>query len=464
MSGGWKRFLENPVFVKEMRVGFREKKVFFALTAWVIIVALFASVSSAVSLSENTAISDLPNSGKGIFEMLFWVQLVLLAMLSPALTTSAVSGERERQSFEMLLTTHLSPAELIFGKFGFAASFLVLALFSTVPLESIVFFLGGVSLSSFLYAKFILLLFGLLASLLGLMLSARETRSAYATGQTYLCLLVLSITVLPFFSYLRYAPDVPMVAYGLFCILALYLLLFFFWKSVNHLEERARHLKILLFIGLVFYIMLVGVSLSDEEMWGDLNHSIWFCYGPVQYLLLGIMLNPIRPTRVRERILFSKSLLSRPLFWMIVLTIGTLLPNIYATDFASSAMSLYTLLAGAGTGLFARGLCMKKPARFPFVLGFSWLLLNVLPFFTAVTGVSGDERTWHPALISPFFYLVSSYDSRWSEAPMTAYIVYGALMIIGLMMGLRRRHEELDVAPTMVTSASTLLDPPRVEG
>lgn len=442
MSGGEKHWLENPVFVKEMRVGFREKKVFFALTAWVIIVALFASFSAAFSLSESTAISELPDAGKALFEMLFWVQLVLLAMLSPALTTSAVSGERERQSFEMLLTTHLAPAELIFGKFGFAASFLVLSLFSTIPLESIVFFLGGVSLTSFLYAKLILLIFGLLASLLGLMLSARETRSAYATGQTYLCLMVLSFTVLPLFSYLRYAPDVPLVSYILFSLLSLYFLLFFFWKSVNHLEERARHLRILLTIGAVFYVLLVGVSLYSDEMWGDLNGSIWFLYGPMQYLLLGIMLNPIRPSRLRERILFAKSPLSRPLFWMILLSVGTLLPNIYATDFAFTALSLYTLLAGMGTGLLARALSLKNPSRFPFVLGFSWLLLNVLPAFTAITGVSGGDRTWHPVMISPFFYLVASYDDSWGEAPITAYVFYGILILVGLIMGLRRKPEE----------------------
>ncbi len=113
------RLLENPVFVKEMRVGFREKKVFFALTAWVIIVALFASISAAGALGDNVAISELPERGQYLFEMLFWVQLVLLLMLAPSLTTSAVSGERERQSLDMLLTTHLAPAELIFGKFGF---------------------------------------------------------------------------------------------------------------------------------------------------------------------------------------------------------------------------------------------------------------------------------------------------------------------------------------------------------
>lgn len=436
----WQQFVDSPVFVKEMRVGFREKKVFFALTAWVIIVALFASISSATALSETQSISELPDAGKFLFEMLFWVQLVLLAMLSPALTTSAVSGERERQSFEMLLTTHLAPSELIFGKFGFAASFIMLALFSTVPLEAIVFFLGGVSLLSFLFAKLILLAFGVLASLLGLMLSARETRSAYATGQTYLCLVVLSFTVLPVFSFLRYAPDPPAVAYGLCTLLAVYISLFFFWKAVNHLEERAHHLKVLLRIGLVFYVAMVGLALSSEEIWGSLTDSVWVIYAPINYMLLGIFLNPMRPERVRERMLFSKSPLSNPLYWCILICVGTLLPNIHSDDFGSVSVSAYTVLAGLGTGLFARGLSAKKPARFPYVLGFSWLLLSVLPSFTAIGGGLNDgDRGLHPALISPFVFLVSSYDSNWQEVPITAYAFYAGLMVVGLVLCWRGR-------------------------
>ncbi len=433
-----KKLFDNPVFVKEMRVGFREKKVFFGLTAWVIIVAIFASISVAVALAESNNINDLPESGKTLFELLFWVQMALLAMLAPSLTTSAVSGERERQSFEMLLTTHLAPSELIFGKFGFAASFIVLSLFSTIPLESVVFFLGGVSLSSFLVSKLALLAFGLLCSLLGLMLSARETRSAYATGQTYLCLFLLSFTLGPFLGMMRYAPDIPFEAQALMVISIIYLGLFFFWKSVNHLEERASHLKMLLGIGLVFYIILIGIGLCNEELWGDLDDSIWAVYAPVHYLLIGIMLNPMRPTKQRERALFEKSRMSRPLYWAVLLCVGILLPNLYSDDFAFTAMSVYTVLASLGTALFARGLALRNPQRYPALLGASWLLLNLLPAFAGISGITDAERIWHPALISPFYYLVDSYSGHHYDVTYTAYGFYLGLLLLGLMLCLRK--------------------------
>lgn len=440
----WQQIRENPVFVKEMRVGFREKKVFYSLTVWVIIIALFASISSVTALTENNAIEKLPESGRFIFEMLFWVQLVLLSMLSPSLTTSSVSGERERQSLEMLLTTHLAPSEVIFGKFGFAASFIALALFSTVPLEAIVFFLGGVSLASFLAAKLILLSIGLLSALLGLMLSARETRSAYATGQTYLCILLLGMFVLPLISAMRYATDVPTKAYVICGLLIVYLLLFFFWKSVHHLEERAFHLKVILTVGLLFYIVLLAIMLSEETLWGEIRDSIWIFYAPLNYFLFGLMLNPQRPERLHERQLFAQSPLSRPFYWVLLLVTGTLLPNIYSSEFNFIALSFYTVLAGLGTALISRALASRQPSRFPVVYGVLCLLLNVIPIFFAIIEPATGDKSMHPSTLSPIVYLVTSYDSISHTTPVLAYTFYSILVVVGLVLSWRRQKPAVE--------------------
>ena len=89
MMTSWFQAFDNPVLIKEMRVGFREKKVFFALIAWVVIVALVASIATLVSFDSNQSLDRLPEAGQMFMEVLFWVQLVLLAMFSPSLTTSA---------------------------------------------------------------------------------------------------------------------------------------------------------------------------------------------------------------------------------------------------------------------------------------------------------------------------------------------------------------------------------------
>ena len=433
----WIKSWENPVFVKEMRVGFREKKVFYALIAWGVVVALVASVSSLSAFDSHQGIDNLPEAGIFFMEFLFWVQFGLLAMLSPALATSAVSGERERKSFDMLLTTHLSPPELIFGKFGFAASFIFLALCSTVPLESIVFFLGGVSLTSFFLSKLILAAFGFLCALFGLMMSARETRSAYATGQTYLGLIFVCWFIMAVVGMLRYAPDVPAAVYVFITLVFLYLGLFLFWKAVNHLEERARHLKILLGTGLLFYILFLGLAVYLQEYVPDVDDAVWAVSGPLHYFLFGILLNPMRPGRRVERERFAKSMLSRPLTWMIVLSVGLMAPLGICQDDQAIAICLYGLMAGLSTAWFARGLALKSPNRYPQILGASWLLLNVVPAFTAVDQFSRDSHVWHPATLSPFTMLISYADGTPRQFPALAIVFYLGLFIAGVVLHIR---------------------------
>ena len=434
---GWVEKLENPVLVKEMRVGFREKKVFYALIAWVVIVALVASISSLAAFEGNKQLDKLPEAGKYFMEALFWVQLGLLAMLAPSLTTSAVSGERERKSFDMLLTTHLAPSELIYGKFGFAASFIILALCATIPLESIVFFLGGVSLLSFLTTKLILLVFGLLCSLYGLMMSARENRSAYATGQTYLGLVFICWFGLMGLLGLRYGEDIPFLVYFVVGLTLLYIALFLFWKAVNHLEERARHLKILLSIGLVFYVIILGTAAFAQYNIPDIDSAVWAISGPVHYLLFGLLLNPMRPSRQIERRRFDKSFLSRPVFWVLMLTVGLMLPLTICDDDSALAICLYGLMAGLCSAWFARGLSLKRPSRYPQVLGAVWLLLNVLPAFSAFDSFDRYSHSWHPATISPITMLVHYADGYASSTPNVAIAFYLGLFMVGQALHIR---------------------------
>jgi len=56
-----------------------------------------------------------------------------------------INGEKERQTFDMLICSRLSPAALIGGKLlsGLINALLLIA--SSIPLFSLVFFFGGIS-------------------------------------------------------------------------------------------------------------------------------------------------------------------------------------------------------------------------------------------------------------------------------------------------------------------------------
>ena len=84
-------------------------------------------------------------TGRTLFQVLFSFQAGLVALITPALTSGAVTIEREQQTYQMLATCGLKPRHVIWGKLTAAVAFVALLLTSSLPLVSLSFLLGGVS-------------------------------------------------------------------------------------------------------------------------------------------------------------------------------------------------------------------------------------------------------------------------------------------------------------------------------
>src|SRR5579884_1675918 len=83
--------------------------------------------------------------GLQIFDTLAGFQLALLVFLVPAFSSGLIAGERERQTFDLLLCTGLSAISIVAGKFVATLGFVLLLLWASVPVFSLVFLFGGVT-------------------------------------------------------------------------------------------------------------------------------------------------------------------------------------------------------------------------------------------------------------------------------------------------------------------------------
>jgi ABC-type transport system involved in multi-copper enzyme maturation permease subunit len=83
--------------------------------------------------------------GKAIFITVMAATLVQVCVITPALTAGAISGEKERQSYDLLITTLLSPLQIILGKLASALAFAMLLIFASLPMAGLAFLFGGVS-------------------------------------------------------------------------------------------------------------------------------------------------------------------------------------------------------------------------------------------------------------------------------------------------------------------------------
>ncbi|OPY61099.1 MAG: ABC-2 family transporter protein [Pelotomaculum sp. PtaU1.Bin065] len=134
----------NPVLLKELRQRFRNKKASWLLALYLVVIGAFVLGFTYLNWRNAPGFYQ-PSRSQEIFILLSVAQLFLLAFVTPGLTAGAISGERERQTLNVLLTTRLTTWQIIWSKLVSSNAFVVLLVAATLPLYSIVFLYGGIS-------------------------------------------------------------------------------------------------------------------------------------------------------------------------------------------------------------------------------------------------------------------------------------------------------------------------------
>jgi ABC-2 type transport system permease protein len=119
------------------------------------------------------------------------LQLVLIIFVTPATFSTAISGERQRQTLDLLLVTRLSSLGITLGKLIAAVSFDLLLLVCSLPIFSLVFLFGGVGPDHVVEVFLLLVMIVLCFGSMGMLVSALSRRSNASTVVTYLLVLLL---------------------------------------------------------------------------------------------------------------------------------------------------------------------------------------------------------------------------------------------------------------------------------
>lgn len=181
------RMLDNPVILKEFKGRMRGKQGFVTLTAYLMLIGFLMSMIYLVLYEENSSSTPgyLEIAGKSLFAAVVLTELSMIGFIGPALTSGAISSERERQTFDLLRVSLLSPSELVFGKLNSAVFYLLLLIFAAIPMESLAFFLGGVGVAELLISTLMLVVTAVFFCALGLFFSSFTKRTLVSTVLTY---------------------------------------------------------------------------------------------------------------------------------------------------------------------------------------------------------------------------------------------------------------------------------------
>jgi ABC-type transport system involved in multi-copper enzyme maturation permease subunit len=155
-----KMSLSNPILIKEMRTRMRGKRAFLILTGYVLTLSLIVGLIYFV-LSKNVPPSMLNTAGSILTPVLIYVQMGLICLMAPTFSASAISSEREQQTFDLLVASLARPSTILFGKVGAALSYLLLTLFGSLPLIALTYSMGGVALTDVGISYLVMLVAGL---------------------------------------------------------------------------------------------------------------------------------------------------------------------------------------------------------------------------------------------------------------------------------------------------------------
>lgn len=222
-----------PVLVKELRTRMRGWRTPAVLTGYLCVLGLVCFLVLQYSLGGNSFNNAAATRvGVNLFDWLSVLQLVLIIFVTPATFSTAISGERQRQTLDLLLVTRLTSLGITMGKLIAAVAFDLLLLICSLPVFSLVFLFGGVGPDHVIEVFLLLVMVVLSFGSLGMLVSVLSRRANASTVVTYLLVLLaipgLALVTI-YLAALNYAlgPDgssLPFTAYldpgfGLFALL-----------------------------------------------------------------------------------------------------------------------------------------------------------------------------------------------------------------------------------------------------
>jgi len=186
----------NPIVVKELRGRMRGQRAVVVLCAHLIILGCFVSLIY-FTVAESAQSSASGATGKVMGQTLFYstyiLLLTLVVFLSPAFTAGTISGERERKTLDLLITTLLPARSVVIGKLASALAYIVLLILAALPIHSLAFMFGGIILSEVIIGTLILLVTALIAGSIGIFVSSFMKSSIASTVLTYATILLAAI-------------------------------------------------------------------------------------------------------------------------------------------------------------------------------------------------------------------------------------------------------------------------------
>ena len=186
----------NPILEKDMKTKMRGWRTPVLLSLYLLFlgIVLFLFFLSNDQMFNRYGYSSFnPRTAVNAYNVIALFQFALLMLIVPALTATAISGERERQTLDLMLCSDISTWSVVMGKLGVSIAHIMLLVVASLPVLGMVFLFGGITFSEIMLMFLFYALTALMAASLGIFISTMFRKNATAIITTYICLGVLGL-------------------------------------------------------------------------------------------------------------------------------------------------------------------------------------------------------------------------------------------------------------------------------
>ena len=185
----------NPIVKKDLQVTVRSMRMSWGLFAYE--AALTIAFLLALVFIQDAASYSYSNNIYSYLIYLFPVvavtQVCIVALCVPIITASSISGEKERQTFDIMLTTCMSPFTIVFGKVISAVLRILFFVIASTPIMALSFVVGGLSWSYLFYYLLTVILFSVFAGSIGIFASSFCRKSVSALLLSFVMYFVIFV-------------------------------------------------------------------------------------------------------------------------------------------------------------------------------------------------------------------------------------------------------------------------------
>ena len=262
----------NPIVKKDVKVQSRSMKICFGVLAYELILALVFFFAMFIIQENNIYYSDnIYSELVGLYTVLAITQFVILGVIVPVRTASSISGERERQTFDIMMTTGMTPFSVVAGKVMTAIVQSMLFIAASLPIMALSFVVGGMSWSYLFWFFAIALLISVFSASIGILCSSLCKKSVSAVIMSYGFYLIFFIGTL-----------VPSILYEIYSIN--------YWyngSSVQSGYSYGENFALTLLINPAVYLAeFVALVMTGESIW-DNSFDMTTVGGPIRFLADG---------------------------------------------------------------------------------------------------------------------------------------------------------------------------------